>query len=224
VNPRQRVAELEVEVARAHRERGEAARVVDALRAERDGLMGKVLEAARIQGAAAHGGPDFDLAGFISELRSEAIALRSGAEAPAAPDPSSSWMAAPRGPPEARPAPAVEVRAAAPVAAPAAARALGGAPAAPAPAAVGAVATSSAPEVTAPATREAERLLQQGRLTLPASPASPRRASSASRFASSPAPTPLPASVLPSGSARWGSVPPPRRWRCPSTPSEIRRC
>ena len=57
VELRRRVAELEVEMARAHRERGEAARVLDAMRAERDGLMGKVLEAARIQGAAAHGWP-----------------------------------------------------------------------------------------------------------------------------------------------------------------------
>ena len=50
VELRRRVAELEVELGRAHRDREEAARVLDAMRAERAGLMGKVLEAARIQG------------------------------------------------------------------------------------------------------------------------------------------------------------------------------
>ncbi|MGZ6076496.1 MAG: HEAT repeat domain-containing protein, partial [Myxococcaceae bacterium] len=75
VELRRRVAELEVELGRAHREREEAARVLDAMRAERAGLMGKVLEAARIQGAS-DAGLDFDLAGFIADLRAEAIALR----------------------------------------------------------------------------------------------------------------------------------------------------
>ncbi len=74
VELRRRVAELEVELGRAHRDREEAARVLDAMRAERAGLMGKVLEAARIQGNET--GLDFDLAGFISDLRAEAIALR----------------------------------------------------------------------------------------------------------------------------------------------------
>jgi hypothetical protein len=74
VELRRRVAELEVELGRAHRDREEAARVLDAMRAERNGLMGKVLEAARIQGNQTH--LDFDLAGFISGLRAEAIALR----------------------------------------------------------------------------------------------------------------------------------------------------
>ena len=50
VELRRRVAELEVELGRTHRDREEAARVLDAMRAERAGLMGKVLEAARIQG------------------------------------------------------------------------------------------------------------------------------------------------------------------------------
>ena len=51
VELRRRVAELEVELGRSHRDREEAARVLEAMRAERAGLMGKVLEAARIQGA-----------------------------------------------------------------------------------------------------------------------------------------------------------------------------
>lgn len=85
VELRRRVAELEVELGRAHREREEAARVLDAMRAERAGLMGKVLEAARIQGAA-DAGLDFDLAGFIADLRAEAIALRvPAAEVPGPP-------------------------------------------------------------------------------------------------------------------------------------------
>ena len=77
VELRRRVAELEVELGRAHRDREESARVLDAMRAERAGMMGKVLEAARIQGTDV----DFDLAGFISSLRAEALAVR--AEAPA---------------------------------------------------------------------------------------------------------------------------------------------
>ncbi|RPH72587.1 MAG: wire protein [Myxococcaceae bacterium] len=77
VELRRRVAELEVELGRAHRDREEGARVLDAMRAERAGLMGKVLEASRIQGTSA--GLDFDLAGFISDLRAEAIALRTPA-------------------------------------------------------------------------------------------------------------------------------------------------
>ena len=85
VELRRRVAELEVELGRAHREREEAARVLDAMRAERAGLMGKVLEAARIQGAS-DGGLDFDLAGFIADLRAEALALRvPAAEVPGPP-------------------------------------------------------------------------------------------------------------------------------------------
>ena len=77
VQLRRRVAELEVELGRAHRDREESARVLDAMRAERAGLMGKVLEAARIQGS--EKGLDFDLAGFIADLRAEALALRTPA-------------------------------------------------------------------------------------------------------------------------------------------------
>ena len=78
VQLRRRVAELEVELGRSHRDREEAARVLEAMRAERAGLMGKVLEAARIQGAT-RPRLDFDLAGFISDLRAEAIAHRAPA-------------------------------------------------------------------------------------------------------------------------------------------------
>jgi HEAT repeats len=85
VELRRRVAELEVDLGRAHRDREEAARVLDAMRAERAGLMGKVLEAARIQGNET--GLDFDLAGFISDLRAEAIALRTPALEVASPPP-----------------------------------------------------------------------------------------------------------------------------------------
>jgi hypothetical protein len=84
VELRRRVAELEVELGRSHRDREEAARVLDAMRAERAGLMGKVLEASRIQGNEA--GLDFDLARFIADLRAEAIAQRAPAfEVAAAP-------------------------------------------------------------------------------------------------------------------------------------------
>src|SRR5262249_21798385 len=173
VELRRRVAELEVEIARAHRERGEAARVVEAMRAERDGLMGKVLEAARIQGAAAQGGPDFDLAGFISELRSEALALRSGGEPPAVlatPESAPAWTApAPASTAELRPpaSPSLPERSVAPsppVRAPA--------PAVPiqVSAPVAAAASGRTPEMLAATTREAERLLQQGRLSVPAAP------------------------------------------------------
>src|SRR5262249_39644632 len=56
---------------------GGGARVVGGMRAGRGGRMGKVLEAARIQGSSA--GLDFDLAGFIADLRAEALALRTPA-------------------------------------------------------------------------------------------------------------------------------------------------
>jgi HEAT repeat protein len=85
VELRRRVAELEVELGRSHRDREEAARVLEAMRAERAGLMGKVLEAARIQGS--EPGLDFDLAGFIADLRAEAIAMRPAAFEVASPAP-----------------------------------------------------------------------------------------------------------------------------------------
>jgi hypothetical protein len=174
VDLRRRIAELEVEVARSHRERGEAARVLEAMRAERDGLMGKVLEAARIQGAAAQGGPDFDLAGFISELRSEAIAVRAGGEpTPVLGSTDPAWASPARAPAPGSPAAMDVPRGEAPFSPPAWA-----------PAAAALARTTTAPvQVAAPApapvarvpelaetTRQAERLLQQGRLGIPAVP------------------------------------------------------
>jgi HEAT repeat protein len=72
------IAELEVRTQRAHSEREEAATVAEALRRERAELLGKILDASRINGEAS----DFDLASFISELRSEVILRRGASEAP----------------------------------------------------------------------------------------------------------------------------------------------
>lgn len=66
------VAELEVRATRAHAEREESARVVEALRRERAELIGKMLDASRIHKSDEVPDPDsFDLARFISELRGE---------------------------------------------------------------------------------------------------------------------------------------------------------
>ena len=178
VELRRRVAELEVELGRAHREREEAARVLDAMRAERAGLMGKVLEAARIQGPA-DAGLDFDLAGFIADLRAEAIALRVPAPDPAAtprqvetapavervravhaeaarPGLSgpASWLA-PSGPPPSAPRPALNGSG------PGSAPGCSTSPGSP----LGSTAASMLA-----VTREAERLYEQGRLAVPPSP------------------------------------------------------
>jgi len=171
VELRRRVAELEVELGRAHRDREEAARVVDAMRAERAGLMGKVLEASRIQGHAA--GLDFDLAGFIADLRAEAIALR-------VPEVSAARRSEPGAmldgaAPERAEAPALETVVALHANAPRSSLrasspggALPGAPPMP---------TRSTPEPPVDSaatilavTREAERLFEQGRLAVPPSP------------------------------------------------------
>lgn len=81
------VAEMEVRATRAHSEREEMARVVDALRRERAELVGKMLEASRIHGVD-QGMEGFDLAQFIAQLRSEVLLQRDGtpvvAGAPAA--------------------------------------------------------------------------------------------------------------------------------------------
>lgn len=75
---RRLVAELEVRAARAHAEREDSARVVEALRRERAELIGKMLEASRIHKADEAPDPDsFDLARFISELRGEVLFRRS---------------------------------------------------------------------------------------------------------------------------------------------------
>jgi HEAT repeat protein len=180
VELRRRVAELEVELGRAHRDREESARVVDAMRAERAGLMGKVLEAARIQGTET--GLDFDLAGFISDLRAEALALRTpalemaaathesrvGARAVAPAlqtvavhaDVPRSGLFAPAGPstpgspllPSMRPAGGSSPSARNP------------------PAAVEPDSLSAAAASILAVTREAERLFEQGRLAVPPSP------------------------------------------------------
>ena len=165
VELRRRVAELEVELGRAHRDREEAGRVVEAMRADRAGLMGKVLEAARIQGS--NPGFDFDLAGFIADLRAEAIAVRG---------PSFEVLSRRAEPPALEPAFAVQaeaprtVPAASPLSAP---RASSGSP--PPPVELPrAVSMQEAPASTRASvlavTREAERLLEQGRLAIPPSP------------------------------------------------------
>ncbi len=77
IDLRKKVAGLEVHSARSHQDREEAGRVNDALRAERSTLIGKLLEASRIHDSDQK--PEdsgFDLASFIAELRSEALAGR----------------------------------------------------------------------------------------------------------------------------------------------------
>ncbi len=82
---RRQVAELEVRANRAHQEREEQGRMNEALRAERAALIEKLIEASRIHDSdrASQEEEDerFDLASFISELRSEVIAQRSAAPA-----------------------------------------------------------------------------------------------------------------------------------------------
>ena len=180
---RRRVAELEVELGRAHRDREEAARVLAAMRAERAGLMGKVLEASRIQGDQT--GLDFDLAGFISDLRAEAIALRgpglelaepARVEAPAletvavhseAPRSGLSAPLVPGGPTPGVP-PRPVVRPVSSTAAPAPRGPPPGAPQDRGPAAP--ESTLSAAATLLAVTREAERLFEAGRLAVPPSP------------------------------------------------------
>jgi HEAT repeat protein len=67
------IAELEVRSTRAHQEREEAATVAEALRRERAELLGKILEASRLN---SDGHDPFDLASFIAELRSEVLLRR----------------------------------------------------------------------------------------------------------------------------------------------------
>ena len=78
ISVRREVAELQVRLERSHAEKQELGRVHDALRQERTQLMGKLLEASRIQ-TSSRDGEDadlgLDLASFISELRSEALML-----------------------------------------------------------------------------------------------------------------------------------------------------
>jgi hypothetical protein len=90
VTLRQHLAELEVSLAAAHRDREELGRVVDTLRRERATQLEKLLEAARIGGTLSDEDGSFDLASFISQLRSEVLAARS-APGPAAQQ-SASWQ------------------------------------------------------------------------------------------------------------------------------------
>jgi HEAT repeat protein len=76
IDLRRVVAELEVRSQRAHAEREDAATVADALRRERAELLGKILDASRLNGETS----DFDLASFIAELRSEVILRRGQAD------------------------------------------------------------------------------------------------------------------------------------------------
>jgi len=72
---RRDVAELEVRLTREHSEREQQARAMEALRAERATLVGRIIEASRIHDAERTADSEslFDLAGFMSELRSEAV-------------------------------------------------------------------------------------------------------------------------------------------------------
>lgn len=75
------IAELEVRASRAHSEREETARVVDALRRERAELVGKMLDASRIHGID-QGVDGFDLSQFIATLRQEVLQQRDAKSAP----------------------------------------------------------------------------------------------------------------------------------------------
>ncbi|TSC27673.1 HEAT repeat domain-containing protein [Corallococcus sp. Z5C101001] len=123
---RRELAELEVRGGRAQAEREELTRLNHALRLERNQLMEKLLDASRIHSsgqarAVADDDDDelgFDLASFISQLRSEVIlrgdavpAVRSRVSGPAVPlkasEPSVPWTD--------RPAPPIPPRASAPL-------------------------------------------------------------------------------------------------------------
>lgn len=73
------IAELEVRTTRAHAEREESARLAEALRRERAELLGKILDASRLQQDTVD---PFDLASFIAELRSEVLLRREAAGTP----------------------------------------------------------------------------------------------------------------------------------------------
>nr|WP_253902783.1 HEAT repeat domain-containing protein [Corallococcus exiguus] len=140
---------MEVKSARAQAEREELSRLNHALRLERDQLMAKLLDASRIHSsgqsrAMASDDDDelgFDLASFISQLRSEVIlrgdvpAMRAPFNGPAVPlkssDPSVPWAE--------RPAPAIPSRAST-------------------------VSSAAAESGLSPVAREAQRLQSEGRL------------------------------------------------------------
>ncbi|NRD61955.1 HEAT repeat domain-containing protein [Corallococcus exiguus] len=146
---RREVASMEVKSARAQAEREELSRLNHALRLERDQLMAKLLDASRIHSsgqsrAMASDDDDelgFDLASFISQLRSEVIlrgdvpAMRAPFNGPAVPlkssDPNVPWAE--------RPAPAIPPRAST-------------------------VSSGAAESGLSPVAREAQRLQSEGRL------------------------------------------------------------
>ncbi|RUO94456.1 hypothetical protein D7Y11_04280 [Corallococcus sp. AB018] len=146
---RREVASMEVKSARAQAEREELSRLNHALRLERDQLMAKLLDASRIHSsgqsrAMASDDDDelgFDLASFISQLRSEVIlrgdvpAMRAPLYGPAVPlkssDPNVPWAE--------RPAPAIPPRAST-------------------------VSSGAAESGLSPVAREAQRLQSEGRL------------------------------------------------------------
>ncbi|GMU05056.1 HEAT repeat domain-containing protein [Corallococcus caeni] len=146
---RREVAELEVKSGRAQAEREELTRVNHALRLERDQLMAKLLDASRIHssGQARPVVDDdadelgFDLASFISQLRSEVI-LRG--DVPAVRTPYSG--------------PAVPLKSHEPIV-PWTER-----PAAPIPPRAHAVSSGAADSGLSPVAREAQRLQSEGRL------------------------------------------------------------
>jgi hypothetical protein len=88
ISLRRQIAELEVQVERAHREREEIGRLNDVLKAERQQWLDKLLDSARIQ-AAGEGMDGLDLASFIATLRSEVITrpVKSGSPVTTAPSP-----------------------------------------------------------------------------------------------------------------------------------------
>lgn len=79
IDLRRVIAELEVRSTRAHAEREESAHLAEALRRERAELLGKILEASKLNHADGH--DPFNLASFISELRSEVLLRREQDEA-----------------------------------------------------------------------------------------------------------------------------------------------
>lgn len=83
IDLRRVIAELEVRATRAHAEREESANLAEALRRERAELLGKILEASKLNHADGH--DPFNLASFISELRSEVLLRREQDEAAGVP-------------------------------------------------------------------------------------------------------------------------------------------
>lgn len=77
IDLRRVIAELEVRSTRAHAEREESANLAEALRRERAELLGKILEASRLNTDVSD---PFDLASFIAELRSEVLLRRENAQ------------------------------------------------------------------------------------------------------------------------------------------------